>query len=172
MNHPNNNEATPWYRQFWPWLLIAILGWGIVSSLITLSVALGNPPQMMTGDYQRLGKLLIDTHARADRAEALGLRGRMARRDGRWRLDLESRAALATEPLLLLILHPTDAGRDRQLVLKRASAGRWTSDGDTLTLFPQGRLIVSDLAQTWWISGKYEAAPDGELEATLTPQRL
>ncbi|MDT8437710.1 MAG: FixH family protein [Wenzhouxiangellaceae bacterium] len=164
--------SAPWYRQFFPWLLIAILGWGIVSSLITLSVAVGNPPQMMTGDYQRLGKVLVDTHQRADRAEALGLAGELTLAAGRWTLVLDSHEALEGDALLLLIQHPADAGRDRQLLLRREDASRWTAIDTDFALPARGRMIVTDPAQTWWVSGAWETGSETAVALRLRPERL
>ncbi|MBS3742827.1 MAG: FixH family protein [Wenzhouxiangellaceae bacterium] len=163
-------DTTPWYRQFWPWLILAILGWGVISSSITLSVALKNPPHMMTGDYERLGKALVDTHVRADRAEALGLAGTLRAAQGEWLLQLTSSAdARPGEKLLLLIQHPTDSARDRQVVLNRSAEGRYRAAAAQVPA--RGRLIVSDLGQTWWISASYRREGDG-LEAALKPERL
>jgi len=163
-------DTTPWYRQFWPWFILAILGWGVLSASITLSVALKNPPHMMTGDYAKLGKALVDTHVRADRAEALGLAGTLRLERGSWMLQLDSDASeLPAEPLLLLIQHPTDSTRDRQVVLERAAAGAYRADG--VDIPERGRLIVSDLEQNWWISSSYRR--EGErLVAALEPERL
>lgn len=166
MNSPD--PVVPWYRQFWPWLIIGILGWGVLSSAITLTMAVSNPPQMMTGDYQRLGKLLVDTHERADRAEALGLSGRLESADGRWRLRLQALAPNALPARLLLrYQHPVDAALDRQLVLERASADTWSAP--FVALPERGRIIVSDLEQRWWISSVL-AAGVGRIE--LKPERL
>lgn len=170
MNKPNDASATPWYRQFWPWFIIAILSWGVISASITLSFALRNPPQMMTGDYQRLGKALVDTHKRADRAEALGLKGAVAFERGEWRLKLEARQSDGlSDVLLLLVQHPTDAGRDRQVLLRGSVAAGYTGAGDPPPV--RGRLIVSDPEQSWWISSAYQAE-NNQLAADLLPERL
>lgn len=163
-------DTVPWYKQFWPWFILAILGWGVVSASITLSVAVRNPPQMMTGDYAKLGKALVDTHERADRADALGLAGRLTMNDGRVRLELD-RAGSASigDALMLLAQHPTDAARDRQILLARGADGSFGAEAAELP--PRGRLIVSDLEQTWWISSRY-ALSDDALEARLIPERL
>ncbi|MDT8409229.1 MAG: FixH family protein [Wenzhouxiangellaceae bacterium] len=161
-------EATPWYRQFWPWLIIVILSWGVVSSFITLTFAVRNPPHMMTGDYATLGKALIDTHVRADRAEALGIEGSLMLQDDEWLLELASAEPLG-EQLLLLAQHPTDSARDRQMVMNRAGDARYR--GKALDVAERGRLIVSDLEQTWWISSSYRRA-DIERGVGLAPERL
>ena len=163
-------DTTPWYRQFWPWFILAILGWGVVSASITMSVALKNPPHMMTGDYAKLGKALVDTHVRADRAEALGLAGTLRLEQDEWLLQLDPDASeLPVETLLLLIQHPTDTARDRQIVLRGSAAGEYRADA--LDIPDRGRLIVSDLDQTWWISSSYRR--EGQrLEVALKPERL
>ena len=163
-------DTTPWYRQFWPWFILAILGWGVVSASITLSVALKNPPHMMTGDYAKLGKALVDTHVRADRAEALGLAGTLRVEQDGWWLQLDPEASeLSPESLLLLVQHPTDSTRDRQVVLKRSAPGEYRADA--IDIPERGRLIVSDLEQTWWISSSYQR--EGQrLEVALKPERL
>lgn len=168
-------DSTPWYKQFWPWFILAILGWGIVSATTTLVFAVRNPPQMMTGDYARLGKALVDTHVRADRAEALGLDGRLLRSGTSITLDLQAEDVAALgDTVMLLAQHPTDAGRDRQVVLNRQADGRYT--GRVESLPPRGRMIVSDLEQSWWISSAYpiEGDPvDGDaLDLQLVPERL
>jgi len=163
-------QSSPWYRQFWPWLIISILGWGVVSSTITLTVALRNPPQMMTGDYEKLGKALVDTHRRADRAEALGLAGRLTLDEASWMLTLAADDSGALpDTLLLRIQHPVDAGQDRQILLRREAEHAYRAAAEAVP--PRGRVIVSDTAQTWWISSNYRVADSG-LEIGLVPERL
>jgi len=171
MNNRNDaNATTPWYRQFWPWFIIAILSWGVVSASITLSFALRNPPQMMTGDYQRLGKALVDTHKRADRAEALGLSGAVQFEQGEWRLVVETgQPGALGDVLLLLVQHPTDAERDRQVLLRGSVVRGYTGAGEPPP--GRGRLIVSDPEQSWWISSAYQAE-NNRLAVDLRPERL
>jgi hypothetical protein len=165
-----SEQDPPWYRNFWPWFIIAILSWGVISSSITLTVALNNPPHMMTGDYAELGKALVDTHERADRADALGLSGTLARAGSQWALRIESAASERLgERLLLLVQHPTDSARDRQVVFDRIANGEYRAAATEIPA--RGRMIVSDLEQTWWISSEYDTA-SAPLSATLVPRRL
>jgi len=168
MTHPIDNEVTPWYRQFWPWLIVGILSWGVVSSAITLTVAVSNPPQMMAGDYQRLGKLLVDTHRRADRAEALGVSGALIVSAGRWWLDLRGNDPDSLPASVLMSYqHPTDAALDRQIMFQRGPDSRYSATFAELP--PRGRVIVSDLEQSWWISASL--APEAST-IELRPERL
>lgn len=166
----SNAEAPPWYRQFWPWFILAILGWGVVSASITLTFAVRNPPQMMTGDYARLGKALVDTHQRADRAAALGLSAELSLDASGVTVTLpaDGPASLA-DSLLLLVQHPTDAARDRQVVLRRVGEARYAAPAAGWPT--RGRVIVSDLPQQWWISSDYRL-DEGALTVRLGPERL
>lgn len=35
------NEANPWYRQFWPWFLIALMAVSVAASVATVVIAYG-----------------------------------------------------------------------------------------------------------------------------------
>ena len=35
----NDPETKPWYRHFWPWFIIALLAWGVGSSVYTVIIA-------------------------------------------------------------------------------------------------------------------------------------
>ena len=50
----------PWYRQFWPWFIIALPASAVVASFITLWLAISNPDQLVIEDedYQRLNSEL------------------------------------------------------------------------------------------------------------------
>jgi hypothetical protein len=164
------SDTKPWYRNFWPWFIIAVVGWGVVSSSITLTVALNNPPHMMTGDYAKLGKALVDTHERADRAEAMGLSGTLVRRGAQWALSVDAlRRDELGDRLLLLAQHPTDSARDRQVVFERIAPGEYRADA--VAIPQRGRVIVSDLEQSWWISSAYRAKGRA-LDVSLVPERL
>jgi len=49
-------EGVPWYKQFWPWFIIALPASAVVASFFTLWLAISNPDQLVVDDdeYQRL----------------------------------------------------------------------------------------------------------------------
>ena len=51
-----NNPVTPWYRQFWPWFIIALPAAAVVASFVTLWLAISRPDYVVLDedDYQRL----------------------------------------------------------------------------------------------------------------------
>ncbi len=57
---PAPGQNLPWYRQFWPWFIIALPASAVVASFITLWLAISNPDQLVIEDedYQRLNSEL------------------------------------------------------------------------------------------------------------------
>ena len=42
----------PWYRQFWPWFIIALPASAVIASFFTLWLAISNPDQLVVSDGQ------------------------------------------------------------------------------------------------------------------------
>jgi len=49
-------EGVPWYKQFWPWFIIALPASVVVASFFTLWLAISNPDRLVVDDdeYRRL----------------------------------------------------------------------------------------------------------------------
>jgi len=47
---------TPWYRQFWPWFIIALPASAVAAGLLTLWIAMSNPDHLVIDEdeYSRL----------------------------------------------------------------------------------------------------------------------
>lgn len=168
---PNETPAAPWYREFWAWFVIAILAMGVASGTGVLVIGIGNAPQMVTGDYRPLGKAMVDTHQRADRAEALGLSASLDVESGRAVLALEAdRPGELPEQLLLRFEHPTDTGRDLSVLARRDEEGLWQAGLESVQPPERARVILSDLEQSWWLAGRFDGAVTGRIG--LVPDRL
>lgn len=46
------NVNQPWYRQFWPWFIIALPASAVIASFFTLWLAVSNPDQLVVSDDQ------------------------------------------------------------------------------------------------------------------------
>jgi hypothetical protein len=66
---PAPGQDLPWYRQFWPWFIIALPASVVVASFITLWLAISNPDPLVIEDdeYQRLN---IELKAQAAEQES------------------------------------------------------------------------------------------------------
>lgn len=115
----------PWYRQFWPWFLIAIPALSMVSGSIMIAVALKGADQMVDDDYYRQG-LAINENLALDRyAREHGLAATV-------RFDLETGEVFIEdlqgaydwpESLQIKLLHPMAAEWDQTLILQRFTGG-------------------------------------------------
>jgi hypothetical protein len=53
---PETGECLPWYKQFWPWFIIALPASVVVASFFTLWLAISNPDQLVVdeNEYRKL----------------------------------------------------------------------------------------------------------------------
>ena len=64
MNMKNTSPVTgqdqPWYRQFWPWFIIALPASVVIASFFTLWLAISNPDPLVIDEdqYRRLNNEL------------------------------------------------------------------------------------------------------------------
>ena len=54
--HREQTVEPPWYKQFWPWFIIALPASAVIASFITLYLAVSRPDYIVVDDeeYQRL----------------------------------------------------------------------------------------------------------------------
>ncbi len=151
--------SKPWYRELWPWLLIAGPATVVVAALATAWIAAATDDGVIADDYYKRGLMINKELDRTARAEAMRL-GAVLRvaSVGAVRVELsgiESTAAPAAVKLTLA--HPTRAGRDRVLTLTRSADGAYTG---TLGVPVHGRWHVTVETAAWRLSS---ATADGEL---------
>ncbi len=64
----------PWYRQFWPWFIIALPCAAVIGSIATAIIASQDGVNLVAEDYYKQGKEINQDLSKFDRAEALGIR--------------------------------------------------------------------------------------------------
>ena len=147
--------ATPWYREPWPWLLMAGPVTVIIAGGFTAWLAVTSSDGLVADDYYKQGLAINQTLERDVLATQRGYRAEV-------RFDDESRSVavrMATaaggilpETLMLRVVHPTRAGQDRLVLLRRGSAGDYVGVGAVLS---NGRwlLVLEDAQATWRLMG-------------------
>jgi len=123
----------PWYRQFWPWFLIALPATVVVACFFMLYLAIRYSDDLVSDNYYRDG-LAINLQLNQDvRATELALSARLnfdgGSDDAIEVLALELTSGLETfampAVLQLYLLHPTDASADHVVTLMAAGDGRY-----------------------------------------------
>lgn len=111
----------PWYREPWPWFLIALPLIAVLASSYTLFLASRAPDSLVTDHYYKKGLAVGGDIEREHRAQALNLSGVLSL-SGR-RVDLKLNQPVAQETLRLTLRHPLSDQKDVQLDLHRGAAG-------------------------------------------------
>ncbi|MDH3286907.1 MAG: FixH family protein [Betaproteobacteria bacterium] len=148
------HEAKPWFREPWPWLLIAGPAAVIVAGAITIWLAVSSDDGLVADDYYRRGLAINKVLGRDRLAATLGLRATVSQ-DGQGALQVSLAGGNALPPALTLrLVHPTRGGDDRVLPLPRVETGVYRAERVPL---PAGRrrVILEDEAGTWRLTGEW-----------------
>lgn len=159
-SHSSDIEQ-PWYRQFWPWFLIAVPVLSMISGLIMIVLSLSNADQLVVDDYYKQGLAINENLALDHYASERGLGATV-------RFDLETGEVFVeslqgdyTWPraLQLKLLHPMAAELDQTLAL-RSFTGGYRADLESV---PHSRYYLhlspldsTDGAELWRLSGELD----------------
>lgn len=167
-------DTKPWYRQFWPWFIIALPASAVVASLYTVSLAVRTTDSLVVTSDDGMD-VVAGRHLAAERfAAEHGLRATLT-------FDLESgaiHARLAADAtvdwpktLQLLFSHPAFADRDQTILMTAAmpdSDGNPTWSGHFINV-PDGRwyVVLAD-GDAWRLSDSWSGAAVLQLEPAGT----
>lgn len=148
--NPDRASAQPWYRERWPWILMAGPAIVVVAGLITAWLAVTSDDGLVVDDYYKRGLAINQTLGRTDAARRLGMQAELRLADGR------VRAQLAAPPgpgaLVLRLVHPTRGGMDQSVSLAAVGAGIY--EGRLRALQP-GRWHVVLETRDWRLAGDW-----------------
>jgi len=151
-------RAQPWYREPWPWILMAGPATVVVAGLVTAWLAVRSDDGLVIDDYYKQGLAINQTLSRSDAAERLGMQAEIHLVDGRVRVLL---GAAARGALTLRLVHPTRAGMDQSVTL--AATGPGVYAGQLQPLLP-GRWHVLLEARDWRLAGDWTLPASGALK--------
>lgn len=159
--------SRPWYREFWPWLLMIPPLFAVIGGVTMIWLAVGTPNALVVDDYARIEELTDERFARDRQALQLGLSAvlRVDQGSGLVELSLASPSFRAGAELVLSLRHIVDPAADTEIILRQAG----DSFVGQLNLVP-GRYHVELLPpDRSWRLGTGPALLGGELQ--LGPQR-
>lgn len=157
-------DTLPWYRQPWPWFLIALPAAAVVGSVATAVLAVRTNDEVVATDYYRRGLAINEEISKRERAVQLGLTLELSA-DGLHagdRVALRVRGRQPLPPDATLQLRLTVAGRaeaERVLVLARTGPSGGASEANFAGAWreePPGHGVVrqwSVEASSWRIDG-------------------
>lgn len=143
----------PWYREPWPWLLMAGPFIVIVAGIVTAWLAVKSSDGLVVEDYYKQGQAAGETLVRSRRAEELGLLATLRVTDRSLRIRLSAQQAEMTWPasIIVTISHPTRAGLDQTTRLQ--FDGKSYSGDFLLPSSGHWLVMIEDEAKTWRLMG-------------------
>ena len=151
--HPPSEK---WYREPWPWLLMAGPAAVIVAGIFTTWVAVAGRDPMVTDDYYKQGLAINRSLAREKEAARRGVSARIM--TGAGKITVRLTGADAPEAIFLTLSHATLGDLDQRLRLARSVAAPSESAYES-TLPPTAagkwRYVIEDARGEWRLSGDW-----------------
>lgn len=144
-------DTQPWFRQFWPWFLIALPGSVVIAAISTLVIANRYSDDLVVDDYYRNG-LAINRQLEQQRtAQQRGLQADLRVFERRIQLRLSGGTP---EPVLWLALsHPLEADRDFSIRLVSSAPGLYVAELPAEVAPRWHWTLTSDADGGWRIDG-------------------
>lgn len=144
-------KPNPWYREPWPWLLMAGPFIVIVAGIVTAWLAVSSSDGLVTEDYYKQGQAAGETLARSRHAVELGLTAGLSMAEGGLRVRLAGSFEAPPEALLVSLSHPTRAGLDQRARLVRE--GKIYAGPINLPASGHWIVLIEDELRTWRLMG-------------------
>lgn len=159
----------PWYREPWPWLLMAGPAIVVVAGIVTAWIAVTHEDGLVADDYYKQGLAINQVIRRDAAAAALNLQARVMFGESRARVMISGPTAWPQE-LVLRLVHRTRAGLDQEVRLAHLGGG-WYEGALSATAAGRWHLLLEDGERQWRLTGHWNAASeDGvQLSAPLQP---
>lgn len=150
--------SKPWYREPWPWLLMAPVAVVVVAGIATTVLAVRTSDGVVADDYYKQGLGINKVIARDAYAQAAGISARIVFNDERSGVRvLFASSERLPAALTLTLIHPTRRGEDQVVELRHVGPalyeGRLTP--------PRGaswRVALEDGSRTWRLKGRWAPA--------------
>ena len=135
----------PWYREPWPWILMAGPAAVLVAGAATIWIAFSSADGLVADDYYKRGLAINAVLKREQEAARRGIEARVTRGQGQVRVQLKG-----AEPdvLFLRLAHATRAGNDQRLRLERGADGAYRGALPPLAA-GHWRAVVDDARGEW-----------------------
>ncbi len=166
--------AKPWYREPWPWFLMALPAAAVVGGIVTAVIAFRGADGVVAADYYKRGLAINDELSRSRLAATLGIEAEL-RIGGIEPGDFVGVRLVAAQPLppeatlRVRLIHPGRSGADRSALLARVAstdagrsaeyAGSW-GDAAHVARQPAWRIVVET---SQWRIDDDAAMQDGQI---------
>lgn len=124
----NTPTPPPWYKQFWPWLLISIPAATAVAGIATIWIASSEPVALVYDDYYKKG-LGVNRNLASQRAAAeRELTAHFIFDFDKQSIQAQMAGDAGTDEMELAFIHPLQMNRDQTVVLLKQGDGSFLGE--------------------------------------------
>ena len=166
MRTASSRDVNPWYREPWPWIIMAGPAAVVVAGIATAVIAWTHQDALVADDYYKRGLAINRVLAREETASRLGLTASVALgADGtRVRVTLRSASdgpgTAPMSPPILRFIHPTRDGADQDVTLRVLAPGVFEGSMRPLS-GAHWQVQLGDAAGVWRLSGLLRRQDEG-----------
>ena len=155
-------DTKPWYKQLWPWVLIAIPVITALKAVHTIVVMQQHSPDLVVDDYYKAGRAINMQLAKYREAALRNLDAYVLVAGNRAVVRFAENTVL-NGAVHLDFYHPTLAQRDFALDAQRSGELLYVAD---LPVTPTGKwqLVVSDASKDWKLRATLELPATAEIK--------
>ncbi len=158
-------EHSPWYKEFWVWVIIGLPASVVIGCLFTVYIAFHYADSVVDDDWSKHGLTINEQIESEMYAKQIGLKASIdiSRNTGEILISLNQQPSLKTAKndieldnskiLTLRLEHPTMVELDQKIILYKKSAGNYKGE---IKQFYSGERYLSLVPQKglWKLKGK------------------
>jgi hypothetical protein len=163
---PDEMIIQPWYKQFWPWFMLSMLGVSITVGLSLLAISIIKGDSLVVDNYYDAGKGINTALDREKLAKQLQLTAVVNFNDETGIAEVALTGNSRPAQLTLSLISPTQPEKDRRIVMQPAEGNRYRGNMQDSV---QGRRFVELIGQE---GGKDWRLFEEQTLATGTPVQL
>jgi len=153
---PEDLNPPPWYKQFWPWFIMALPASVVVASMFLIKAAVDSNDGLVSKDYYKEGKAIyLDARAK-QKARDLGIIANIEFAESQRviRVDVSSESLAAIGPLELALRHPTRADKDSLLALQPVGPNIYQAEMPDLSSTAGWNVELTAVDANWQLRGR------------------
>jgi hypothetical protein len=114
-----HEDTVAWYKQFWPWFIIALPAIAVIASSHLVYTAITNKPEMVRTNYYKEGLAINEEISTEKLADELDINAELSVIDNSIEIRLKGRLATQPANITLVFQHPIEVSRDITVIATR-----------------------------------------------------
>jgi len=165
-----NTDSKPWYKQFWPWVIIGLPASAVIAGIITVVIAVQNKDPLIDENWYKDGLAINQRLDKQHQAKIQAIEAHISinRDTATLKIDTLNIPPVDNPELNIKLIHPTLEMKDAILKAYRTPAGHYIAQ---MQAIPAGHyyLHLTNTASDWELTGSINFS-NGTINAHLTAE--